>query len=65
MSTVSVQLPDDVVTRLNVLASRSGRSTEFYVAEPVLKHLGDLGSSSSDLRTSGPPAVPNRLPSRT
>lgn len=42
MTTVSVQLPDDVVARLNLLASRSGRSTESYVAEAVLEHLGDL-----------------------
>jgi RHH-type rel operon transcriptional repressor/antitoxin RelB len=42
MTTVSVHLPDDVVARLNVLAGRSGLSTESYVAEAVLEHLDDL-----------------------
>jgi RHH-type rel operon transcriptional repressor/antitoxin RelB len=42
MTTVSFHLPDDVVDRLNVLASRSGLSMESYVAEAVLEHLDDL-----------------------
>jgi RHH-type transcriptional regulator, rel operon repressor / antitoxin RelB len=42
MTAVSVQLPEEVVARLNVLASRSGRSTESYVADAVLEHLDDL-----------------------
>jgi RHH-type rel operon transcriptional repressor/antitoxin RelB len=42
MTTVSLHLPDDVVDRLNVLASRSGLSMESYVAEAVLEHLDDL-----------------------
>ena len=42
MTSVSVQLPDDVMARLNRLADTSGRSVSSYITETVLEHLDDL-----------------------
>ena len=42
MSAVSIQLPDDVFTRLQDLAQRTGRSKTFYMVEAIREHLDDL-----------------------
>jgi RHH-type transcriptional regulator, rel operon repressor / antitoxin RelB len=39
---LSVRLPDEIETRLDALAHRTGRSKTFYVREAILEHLGDL-----------------------
>ncbi len=39
---ISIRLPDDVETRLDQLAHRTGRSKTFYVREAILEHLDDL-----------------------
>ena len=42
MSAVSIRLPDDVSTRLQNLAQRTGRSKTFYMVEAIREHLDDL-----------------------
>jgi RHH-type rel operon transcriptional repressor/antitoxin RelB len=42
MAAVSIRLPEDIATRLNRLASRTGRSKTFYITEAILEHLDDL-----------------------
>ena len=42
MSAVSIRLPDDVSTRLQDLAQRTGRSKTFYMVEAIREHLDDL-----------------------
>lgn len=42
MSAVSIRLPDDVSTRLNDLAKRTGRSKTFYMIEAMREHLDDM-----------------------
>jgi RHH-type rel operon transcriptional repressor/antitoxin RelB len=40
--TISIQLPSDVESRLDQLASLTGRSKTFYVQEAILEYLDDL-----------------------
>jgi RHH-type rel operon transcriptional repressor/antitoxin RelB len=42
MGAVSLRLPDDVSTRLQDLAERTGRSKTFYMVEAIREHLDDL-----------------------
>lgn len=39
---ISIRLPDDVETRLNNLATLTGRSKTFYATEAICKHIDDL-----------------------
>jgi RHH-type rel operon transcriptional repressor/antitoxin RelB len=39
---LSIRLPSDVETRLQNLATLTGRSKTFYVTEAILEHLDDL-----------------------
>ena len=40
--TVSLRLPDDISSRLQNLAQRTGRSKTFYMIEAIREHLDDL-----------------------
>ncbi|MGA8515988.1 MAG: DUF6290 family protein [Burkholderiaceae bacterium] len=40
--TVSLRLPDDISTRLQNLAQRTGRSKTFYMIEAIREHIDDL-----------------------
>lgn len=40
--TLSIHLPGDIETRLQNLATLTGRSKTFYVKEAILEHLDDL-----------------------
>lgn len=40
--TVSLRLPEDISSRLQSLAERTGRSKTFYMLEAIRDHLGDL-----------------------
>lgn len=42
MTATSLRLPDDLNTRLNVLAQRTGRSKTFYILEAIREHLDDI-----------------------
>lgn len=42
MTSVSVQLPNDVMDRLSHLADRSGRSISSVITEAVIEQLDDL-----------------------
>ena len=42
MGAVSLRLPEDVSTRLQDLAERTGRSKTFYMVEAIREHLDDL-----------------------
>jgi RHH-type transcriptional regulator, rel operon repressor / antitoxin RelB len=42
MSAVSIRLPDDISTRLDTLAKRTGRSKTFYMIEAMREHLDDM-----------------------
>lgn len=42
MSAVSIQLPEDVSTRLEALVQLTGRSKTFYLIEAIREHLDDL-----------------------
>ncbi len=39
---LSVRLPEEIETRLEALAQKTGRTKTFYIREAVLEHLGDL-----------------------
>ncbi|MBI3525884.1 MAG: TraY domain-containing protein [Betaproteobacteria bacterium] len=39
---ISIRLPDDIETRLQNLATVTGRSKTFYVTEAIREHLDDL-----------------------
>lgn len=39
---ISIRVPDDIASRLDELASRTGRSKTFYVREAVLEYLEDM-----------------------
>lgn len=39
---MSIRLPSDVESRLEKLATKTGRSKTFYVREAILEHLNDL-----------------------
>ena len=39
---LSIRLPDEILSRLDILAKRTGRSKTFYAREAILKHLEDL-----------------------
>ena len=40
--TISIQLPNEVETRLQNLATITGRSQTFYVTQAIIEHLDDL-----------------------
>ncbi|MBF0463317.1 MAG: TraY domain-containing protein [Magnetococcales bacterium] len=42
MSAISIQLPEDVLNRLQELAQRTGRSKTFYMIEAIRNQLDDL-----------------------
>lgn len=42
MNATSIRLPNDLNTRLNALAQRTGRSKTFYILEAIREHLDDL-----------------------
>jgi RHH-type rel operon transcriptional repressor/antitoxin RelB len=64
MGAVSLRLPEDVSTRLQDLAERTGRSKTFYMVEAIREHLDDLEDvylaeqRLSDLRAGKTQAVP-------
>lgn len=39
---IAVRLPTEIETRLDALASATGRTKTFYVREAILEHLDDL-----------------------
>ncbi len=39
---VSLRLPDDISSRLDSLAERTGRSKTFYMLEAIREHIEDL-----------------------
>ncbi|MGL5666831.1 MAG: type II toxin-antitoxin system RelB family antitoxin [Shewanella sp.] len=39
---LAIRLPDDIETRLTVLAAQTGRTKTFYAREAILTHLEDL-----------------------
>ncbi len=39
---LSVRLPEEIETRLEALAQKTGRTKTFYIREAVLEHLEDL-----------------------
>ena len=39
---ISIRLPEDLESRLENLAAKTGRSKTFYVREALLNHLEDL-----------------------
>lgn len=45
MAATSLRLPDELNTRLNALAQRTGRSKTFYILEAIREHLDDLEES--------------------
>lgn len=39
---LSIRLPGDVETRLNLLASQTGRTKSYYITEAICDHIDDL-----------------------
>jgi RHH-type transcriptional regulator, rel operon repressor / antitoxin RelB len=39
---LSVRLPEEIESRLEALAQKTGRTKTFYIREAVLEHLEDL-----------------------
>lgn len=39
---LAIRLPEEIETRLDNLAKRTGRSKTFYAREAILQHLDDL-----------------------
>ncbi|MCP4488339.1 MAG: TraY domain-containing protein [Gammaproteobacteria bacterium] len=39
---LAIRLPEEIETRLNALAARTGRTKTFYAKEAILEHLGDM-----------------------
>ena len=39
---ISIRVPDDIASRLDSLASKTGRSKTFYVKEAVLEYLENM-----------------------
>jgi RHH-type rel operon transcriptional repressor/antitoxin RelB len=39
---LAIRLPEEIETRLETLAKRTGRSKTFYAREAILQHLEDL-----------------------
>jgi RHH-type transcriptional regulator, rel operon repressor / antitoxin RelB len=39
---LAIRLPEEIETRLEALAKRTGRSKTFYAREAILQHLEDL-----------------------
>jgi len=39
---ISIRLPEEVESRLDQLASLTGRSKTFYIREAIVEHLDDL-----------------------
>lgn len=42
MKQTAVRLSDDIYSRLQVLAEKTGRTATFYIREAIETHLGDL-----------------------
>lgn len=42
MAAVSLRLPEDISSRLDSLAQRTGRSKTFYMLEAIREHIDDL-----------------------
>lgn len=39
---LAIRLPEDIESRLNDLAAKTGRTKTFYAKEAILKHLDDM-----------------------
>lgn len=39
---ISIRLPEDIETRLDALAKRTGRTKTWYIREAILEHIDDL-----------------------
>ncbi len=39
---LAIRLPEEIESRLNSLAQRTGRSKTYYAREAILEHLDDL-----------------------
>lgn len=39
---ISIRLPEDIESRLDALAKRTGRSKTYYMREAILEYLDDL-----------------------
>ena len=39
---LAIRLPEDIETRLDTLAKRTGRTKTFYAREAIVQHLEDL-----------------------
>jgi len=39
---IAVRLPEDIETRLDELAAKTGRTKTYYVREAIIEHLEDL-----------------------
>jgi RHH-type transcriptional regulator, rel operon repressor / antitoxin RelB len=39
---LSIRLPSDVETRLNLLALQTGRTKSYYITEAICDHIDDL-----------------------
>ena len=39
---LAIRLPEDIETRLDELAKRTGRTKTFYARQAILEHLDDL-----------------------
>jgi RHH-type rel operon transcriptional repressor/antitoxin RelB len=39
---LALRLPQDIETRLDALAKRTGRSKSFYARQAIVEHLADL-----------------------
>lgn len=39
---ISIRLPEDIESRLDALAKKSGRTKTWYIREAILVHLDDL-----------------------
>ncbi len=64
MASVSLRLPDEVVQRLDKLATMTGRTKNSYMAEAIQEHLDDLEDlylaeqRMADIRAGRDQAVP-------
>ena len=39
---LAIRLPEDIESRLNDLASKTGRTKTFYAKEAILEHIGEI-----------------------
>jgi RHH-type transcriptional regulator, rel operon repressor / antitoxin RelB len=64
MNMLTVRLPEDIESRLNVLADATNRPKSFYVREALKRHLEDIEdtylaeSALEKFRASGEKAIP-------